>query len=305
MHISTAPFSVRDAQSCHVLEMLRPVTMNDQPLIQRYLSAYPPQISELTFTNLYCWAEARHHLFLEYDGHLLVTFRDAHCTLNFYPPVGPDPVRIMHTIFSGLKKYCWARIPEHPGHTVAQKDMRLILDRSNSDYVYSLSDLRALSGKKYDGKRNFIKRFEALNPEVRPLTADDADACMRIQERWLEFRGKNDPSMLDESTALMNAMRHFDALAITGIGVEVDSHLAGFAIGEPLNGDTFVEHFEKGLKDYPGIYPFLLRQFARSVPQRFTSLNREQDLGIPSIRTSKESWQPSFVLRKFSIRISP
>lgn len=284
-----------------MLENLRPVTLADRELFQRYLKEFPPVISELTFSNLYCWGDIRHHLFCEFEGHLLVTYRDEHCVLNFYPPIGPNPKGMMSRLFEGLKRYCWARIDEHLAHSVMAEGKKMLFDRKNSDYVYNLAELRELAGKKFDGKRNFVKRFAKHDPVVRPLTGADLAACMLIQESWLEFQGHN-PSAREESTAMIKALQNFDAFGLHGVGLVVSDKLVGFAVGEPLNNTTFVEHFEKGLPEYSGVYPFLLNAFAKSIPAQYTHLNREQDLGIDGIRKSKESWNPEYLIRKFTLR---
>src|SRR5262249_27794621 len=153
------------------------------------------------------------------------------------------------------------------------------------------ADLRELPGKDYHAKRNHINRFAEHNPEVRSLSAALAADCIRVQEQWLEGQ-RNNPSARDESTALIKALRHWDDLPLQGIGVFVGGSLAGFAVGEPLNPSTFVEHFEKGLAEYPGVYQFLLHEFAKAIPPSFTFLNREQDLGVEGLRRAKESWHP-------------
>lgn len=38
-------------QQCDLLKTMRPVTIKDRALFERYLAKYPPEISELTFTN--------------------------------------------------------------------------------------------------------------------------------------------------------------------------------------------------------------------------------------------------------------
>ena len=275
--------------------------MADKLLFDRYLKHYPPVISELTFTNIFAWAEVKHHLYCEFEKHLLVTYRDEKSILHLLPPVGPNPLRIMEQPVMGCRHYRWSRISEHLAHMV-KMDSHPIYDRKNSDYVYAIADLRLLEGKKYDGKRNFIRRCMKLGTTVRALHAKDATACLRIQEQWLEHQ-KGNPSARDESTALMKTLEHFSALGVQGIAVMMDEALVGFAIGEPLNATTFVEHFEKGLPEVTGIYPFLLQEFARSIPDAFTHLNREQDLGIEGIRKAKESWHPAHLERKYSIRM--
>ena len=286
---------------CELLQTMVPVTLGDRALFERYLSQYPPQISELTFTSIFCWAEVDRHLFCEYDGHLLVSFQAKDGSLHLLPPIGPEPVRIMSEEFPGFEQYSLASIHEHLAHQV-ERGSKWISDDASHDYVYRLPDLRSLQGKKHDGKRNFIRRFEKLGPDVRPLTKDDALSCLHIQEQWLESQ-KGNPSAKDESTAFMKCMQHFADLPLHGIGVFLEGRLVGFAIGEPLNKETFVEHFEKALPGYTGIYQFLLHAFVKSIPERFTYLNREQDLGIEGLRKAKESWNPEFLQRKYRLKV--
>ncbi|TSC99973.1 MAG: hypothetical protein Greene101449_413 [Candidatus Peregrinibacteria bacterium Greene1014_49] len=276
--------------------------MADKPLFDHYLKTHPPTISELTFTNIFAWAEVKHHLYYECDKHLLVTYRDEKSILHLLPPIGPNPAHIMEQPLMGCRHYRWSRISEHLAHTT-KLGVHPVYDRKNSDYVYPIADLRLLEGKKYDGKRNFIRRCGKLGTQARLLTAHDAAACLRIQEQWLENQ-KGNLSARDESTALMKTLEHYSDLGVQGIAAIVDDRLVGFAIGEPLNKTTFVEHFEKGLPEVTGIYPFLLQEFAKSIPDAFTHLNREQDLGIEGIRKAKESWHPAYLERKYMLKMS-
>ena len=38
---------------------IRPLELSDHSLVTRYLQRYPPEISELTFTNLFVWGGSR------------------------------------------------------------------------------------------------------------------------------------------------------------------------------------------------------------------------------------------------------
>jgi hypothetical protein len=285
-----------------LLKLLRPVTLADKPLLDRYLAEYPPGVSELTFTNAFCWAEVRHHLFCECEGHLLICHREGDCCLSFYPPVGPSPAALLARRIDGLRDYCWTRLDKALAEMVAAW-ARPVPNRANSDYVYRTADLRALPGKAYHAKRNYARRFVDLYaPEVRPLTAELARECLHVQEHWLEAQ-RNDESARDESTALIKALRHFDDLRLHGVAVLVGGSVVAFAIGEPLNPTTYVEHFEKALPGYTGAYQFLLQAFAQSVPETFPYLNREQDLGVEGLRRAKESWHPAFLVEKYTLRV--
>jgi uncharacterized protein len=285
-----------------LLKLLKPVALGDKVLFDRYLSRYPPTVSELTFTNAFCWAEIRHHLFCEYEGHLLISYRQQDCCLSFYPPVGPVPASMLQKRIAGLRDYCWTRLDGALASSLGPA-ARPVLDRDNSDYVYRVENLRTLRGKEYHGKRSIARRFADLHhPEVRPLTGALAPECITIQEQWLEGQ-RNNESARDESTALIKALRHFDDLGLRGVGVFAGSNLVAFAIGEPLNASTFVEHFEKALPGYTGAYQYLLQAFAQSIPDGFPFLNREQDLGIEGLRRAKESWHPALMVEKYSIRV--
>jgi hypothetical protein len=122
--------------------------------------------------------------------------------------------------------------------------------------------------------------------------------------RWPTLEDqRNNESARDESSALIKALRHFDDLRLHGVAVLVGGAVAAFALGEPLNPTTSVEHFEKALPGYTGAYPFLLQAFAQSVPDGFAYLNREQDLGVEGLRRAKESWHPAFLVEKYTLRV--
>ncbi len=280
------------------IPVFRPVTLEDKTLFDSYLSRYPQETSEYSFATIFAWAELYHTLFAEYKEHLLISFRGLQdCHLGLAAPVGPHPEKIMKEGITGFTKYCWERIPDALKEKITCP-VRFHEDRDNADYIYLLKDLRELPGRKYDGKRNFIRKCETLAPEVKPLFPDMILDAIQIQEAWLAKKS-HDPSATQESTALIKALENFDELHLSGIGVFIEGRLAGFAVGEELNPTTFVEHYEKADGSYSGIYPFLLRAFARSLPEKYLYLNREEDLGIPGLRKAKMSWHPHSILIKW------
>jgi len=280
---------------------LKPISLDDKPLFDQYLSAYPPSASELTFTNIFCWAGIKQHRFFEHREHLIITSGNDEL-LHLYPPIGPQPEEMMTKGIPELPTCCFMRIDKELAAKI-HSCSKLTCDRDNSDYIYRLENLRELKGKKYDGKRNHIKRFEALQPTVETLSAEHAEACMHIQQQWLDALQGN-PTATDESAAIRIAFDNFEVLKLHGVAVFVKDTLVGFAIGEPLNSSTYVEHFEKALTKYTGVYPFLLSAFVQSIPKEYIYLNREQDLGIAGIRKSKESWHPEpFLVEKFTLKV--
>ena len=59
-------------------------------------------------------------------------------------------------------------------------------DRAYEDYIYRADNLRTLTGKHYQPKRNHINRFRAEYPDYRyeELTPGRFDECMALEREW-------------------------------------------------------------------------------------------------------------------------
>jgi hypothetical protein len=70
---------------------------------------------------------------------------------------------------------------------------------------------------------------------------------------------------------------------------------------EPLNTDTALVHFEKGLPDCEGIYKAINAETAKVISKEYTYINRESDLGVPGLREAKMRYHPHHMVEVFSI----
>ena len=62
-------------------------------------------------------------------------------------------------------------------------------------------------------------------------------------------------------------------------------------------------HFEKALAEIDGAYPMINREFSRHVLEIYPQvkyLNREDDMGLESLRRSKLSYHPEYILMKYT-----
>jgi hypothetical protein len=61
--------------------------------------------------------------------------------------------------------------------------------------------------------------------------------------------------------------------------------------------------FEKAVLDeeFRGIYQFINQAFASLLPEKYETINREQDLGDPGLRQAKESYRPMGFVKKYKI----
>ena len=105
--------------------------------------------------------------------------------------------------------------------------------------------------------------------------------------------------------AATEALNHMDELQLCGGIYYVDSQPVAYTLGEELAlGRTFVIHFEKAVDAdrYKGLYQFINQAFAAILPDKYDTINREQDLGDPGLRQAKESYNPVAFIEKFHAR---
>jgi hypothetical protein len=82
----------------------------------------------------------------------------------------------------------------------------------------------------------------------------------------------------------------------------IDGRPVAYCLGEVLaQGKCFVIHFEKAVavERYKGIYQYINQAFASILPEKYETVNREQDLGILSLRQAKESYNPLGFVKKY------
>jgi len=82
----------------------------------------------------------------------------------------------------------------------------------------------------------------------------------------------------------------------------VNDSVAAFSLGERLNRDTAVCHFEKADPFTEGLYQLVNREFARLLFQECRYINREQDLGDVGLRSAKLSYHPVELVKKYLVK---
>jgi hypothetical protein len=89
-----------------------------------------------------------------------------------------------------------------------------------------------------------------------------------------------------------------DKLDMIGGIIFVNDSPVAFTLGEELTPDTFDVHFEKADSSIQGAYPMINKEFVSHRLQKYTYINREEDLGLPGLRKSKMSYCPDILYKK-------
>ena len=289
----------------------RKLTFEDKTLLEALFKEMQPQISELTFTNLYAWNEAEPVQLSRHNETALLQRRRIRDGKNvLLPPLTNEPIpTVLETLRkaaaengSGLLLY--GIDSKQAGQLSAR--YRVEPDRDNWDYVYLSSDLADLPGDKYHSKRNFITRCLADHKcEYAKLDASVVNDCLQLQTEWCNLRQcASEPSLEAENKAIKAIFERYPRLNVFGGAVYVDGKLEAFTLAEPLNNDTAVIHFEKANPQITGLYQLINQWFCQNTLRTFTYVNREQDLGILGLRKAKLSYRPHHMIEKYVTRVA-
>jgi len=266
---------------------------------------YPPQISEFTFTNLFSWREAYNYKVSIMDGLFILRLGvgDPAC---FLQPIGAaDPTETMGRILEDTKGV-FMRISENvTGFFEKNSRFKVEEDRDNCDYLYLTSDLVNLPGRKYDGKRNQIKKFKSGYDYVYvDVNVADTALILGFEETWCNLKDCDHVEGLNnERQVIHQIMEHFSDFDLMAGAIKVNGKIRAMAIAEALNADTLVMHILKADPAMAGLYQVMLNDFLRVQAKAFKYVNLEQDLGIAGLRASKQSYQPISFIKKYTISL--
>ena len=174
--------------------------------------------------------------------------------------------------------------------------------RNSFDYIYRVSDLANLSGKKYHSKRNHISYFKKnYNWTYEEINNDNLAECIEMNKQWYLMNIDKDPEgIVAESEVLNLAFANYDKFSFKGGILRIDGKVVAFTFGEELNKSTFVTHFEKAFADIRGAYPMINMLFALNTISDYEFVNREDDIGSEGLRKAKLSYYPEILLEKFT-----
>jgi Uncharacterized conserved protein len=176
----------------------------------------------------------------------------------------------------------------------------LVPDRANFEYVYLSSDLRTLEGKN-PRKRNHINRLlQEHEVEYRAYRPEDYDACIALHKQWMEDKGGETKGYTEEFTVTQAALTNMERLNLKCGMLYVDGKLTAFSIGEGFKDDMAVIHIEKADPEVQGAYAMINREFARAEWSEVKYINREEDMDIEGLRKAKLSYNPVFLIEKYT-----
>ena len=300
------------------IKKAKTITIEDRSLFNDYFHQYPPDISEFTFSNLFIWKDCYNYEFLLWKDHIVVFSRTYlnlwkssisgdKDVLFFLPPIGKNPGDIIHDLFKYFKKLEIHRVPESIVHFISSDErfdgskITFKSDRDNWDYVYDKEKLVALPGNAYRQKRRNLNKFTSMyDHEFHLVENKYLELCKNLQSEWCDMNEcQSNEDLQQEHNAILTAFDYFEELQMRGGLILINNKCIAYTIGEKLNKDTMVIHFEKAHVDYEGSYQAINNFFAKECCEEVKYVNREQDLGISGMRYAKESYKPHHMIKKY------
>ncbi|MFX1374239.1 MAG: DUF2156 domain-containing protein [Promethearchaeota archaeon] len=290
----------------------KPIEITDKLLFDMYFQKYPPETSELTFTNLFMWRNYYNFLFLQYKGHIIlfsnVYLRNRRKPIKsdskdyqyFFPPIGPNPGKIIIELFENHENIEVHRIPEDicgklsENEKFSELNLNCLEDRNNWDYIYNKDEILNLAGNKYRQNRRWLNKFlNNYKYEFQLITEDLIEKCKELQLEWCIMRAcTEDESLEAEQKAINEALNNYNKLGYSGGLICVKNKCVAYTFGEMLNDETLVIHIEKAHAEYEGAYQAINYFFLKNCCASAIYVNREQDLGIEGLKRAKESYKP-------------
>lgn len=293
-----------------ILFNFKDIELTDKKIFETYFSQKEYWGSECSFANLFAWRKCYHIRWMEQDEMLFIRVQRNDVDF-FLPPFPMAGANLLHGL--NLQLEYIKNNPECEIHGI-YKDVKeavsedfwsnfeLISDRDNYDYVYNREELTNLSGRKFHSKKNHLNAFKKLYPDYKysQVTPEIFPQCVEFLKRWFIAKEGTDYSIRCEMSAINQILSNFEVLKMRAGCIIINDQVEAFTYGELLNPKLAVIHIEKANPEIRGLYTAINQEFCKNAWSDVDFLNREEDMGLEGLRKAKESYNPAFLVEKYS-----
>ncbi len=300
------------------------LTLADFPLLKPFFHFLKNPLAIYSLPSLIAWNSASNPTYYTLEGDLLllsmkdISLQDPNLGCLLLPlcpgrEITPLELADLARRYS-LPTFCF--VPEtyvgHFGCSAISALFSLKEQPDYSDYIYRRRDLIELKGNRYRSKRNHISKFRNLYVEtgrttIEPLCAANIPETLLFLKRWCAENNRCDPEenliLSLESEACRILLEHLEFLEGQGIAVRIDGEIFAFGIANALSHSMKVLNVEKADSHIPGLYQFLDQECARRLFECVEYINKESDMGIPGLASSKRSYDPVKRIRSYQLTL--
>lgn len=286
----------------------KPLEWKDREIFRDYLSKFPQWTSELSFVNLYAWAEIQYPCWALHEDHIVVSYDPGNTGTSsiLLQPIGPNPVSLMEKLHSqyGIS---FVRVDKELLDKISISiRSELVLD--DHDYLYTADQIRELRGSKASELRRRVSKFlrnHADNLSIGSLCSDTVGDAQDVIDSWLQERFNSMKSeeeksgKRDDATACRRIIERWDQFKeLIGSIIYYSGRPVSLAIGEVVShpeipNGMLISHFEKSVisKELEGLPIYSFQVLCSQLNDRCV-VNRMQSAGVEGLRKWKDSWGP-------------
>lgn len=293
------------------------VMLQDRERIMGALRYNPYNICDYSFGNLYNWGFYYQTEVAFHKGFMIVRFSSEEgnrpAYLMPFPEDGEKNEALFYEVLADMEHTMLAQgfplmlmaVTEEGVEKLRKtypENLHVLSSRDYSDYIYLRERLATLSGKKLQKKRNHANKFRKSFPDYsyEDITEANIKECIELEAKWYEESDLGE-SVEEERRMVQTALREKEQIGLTGGAIRADGKIIAFSLGMPINPNCFAVHIEKADPKVDGAFAIINQEFAQRIPEKYTYVNREEDLGIPGLRHAKLSYRPVQILDKHTV----
>lgn len=248
--------------------------------------------SDYIFSYLYMYGDL-YKLRIYHDDRCVI-IRSDYLETSFYMPIGDIEYGIRLVL-----EYCrrnsidpvLAKIPNSYVDTFKALRFSVKEDRNSFDYIYRNSELLEYKGKDFRKQRNNMSSYLKT---YSPMYSDDISNHVEDLKVFTQkYHDRND--IINPTFRIIESLNEFNCRG--GI-VWNKGIIQGFCIYEKINDDMVLSHVELTDNTHRGIHAYMINEMSKRIDVEY--INKEDDVGLPGLRTFKESYSPYHMLKKYT-----
>ena len=286
------------------------VTEADIPLLERFLEIAQIEESNHNLVNLFLWQTQypvwQYHtedylLLLGIHKGKLFTYMPL-CKAEFFEEAILKARSIFNHYEVPFELSCFTRVALDKIETILPK-LNVQIECEAADYVYEGEKMRSLSGKKLQKRRNNYNHFVSLyegHYTFSEMTKEDIPELKEFMKQWRVDR--TEEYLNYEAEGVDNVLNLFGVLPYRGGVIRIDGEIKAFIIGSMSSKRMVQINIEKADPSIRGLYQAIEKLFLEQFYPDVQWVNREDDMGIESLRQAKQALHPAYMIDKYRIK---
>lgn len=289
---------------------MQKLLLNDYPKIKKYLDDADYEGYNSNFVTMMMW-DHEYQIYYETHDHFMIMlhtylnekfFSMPFCKLEYYHEAIEYMINYAHKHNFPFKINMAVENSMKKIKQIYGNKFLYLHNIDNDDYIYSKKSLQTLSGKKMQKRRNHYNAFIKQNPNYiyKEIEEQDIDNVLECLKKW-NYSHQIEESTISEYIGIIYLLVHRHELNIKTGCIYINNQLEAFIIGSPLKHSTVQIHIEKANKDIRGLYAAICKFFLERNFDGYELVNREEDMGLESLRRSKQMLHPIKMINKYNI----